>query len=82
MGGQQQHSGPSMVSDDLMIERARHRVEFSTQLLQEQIVLVAELRASGRPSERAEGFLNMLRRADSSFREDLAFLQRNLGRAH
>jgi hypothetical protein len=71
-----------MIPVPLMIERARHRAESSAALVQEQLLLIADLRADGRPSNKAEDFLQLLRRAQSAFQEDLEFLQRNLGRAH
>ena len=71
-----------MIPDSLMIERARHRVESGAQLVHEQTVLVAGLRANGYPCNRAEDFLQLLQRAQSAFREDLEFLRRNLGGLH
>lgn len=71
-----------MISDALIIERARQQAESSAALVREQLALIASLHADGRPSSKAEEFLRLLRRAQSAFQEDLEFLQRNLGRAH
>jgi hypothetical protein len=71
-----------MIPVSLMIERARHRAESSAALVREQLLLIADLRADGRPSTKAEDFLQLLRRTQSAFQEDLEFLQRNLGRSH
>lgn len=71
-----------MIPDSLMIERARHRVESGAGLVREQLILIADLQAGGRPSNRAEDFLRLLRRAEAAFQEDLEFLRRNLERFH
>jgi hypothetical protein len=71
-----------MIPVSLMIERARHQAESSAALVREQLLLIADLRADGRPSNKAEDFLQLLRRTQTAFQEDLEFLQRNLGRSH
>ena len=71
-----------MIPASLMIERARRGATSSAALVREQRLLIANLRADGQPSSKAEDFLQLLRRARSAFQQDLKFLQRNLGSPH
>lgn len=70
-----------MAPDPLMIEQARDRLESSDGFIREQLLLIADLRADGRPSNKAEDFLQLLARAQAAFREDLEFLQQRVARA-
>lgn len=69
-----------MIGDSAMIERAHHLAQSGADLIREQVTLIQELRAAGRPSGRAEDFLVLLQRAHTVFQHDLEFLRNNLER--
>lgn len=69
-----------MIGDSAMIERAHHLAQSGADLIREQVTLIQELRAAGRPSGRAEDFLVLLQRAHTAFQHDLEFLRNNLER--
>jgi hypothetical protein len=69
-----------MIGDSAMIERAHHLAQSGADLIREQVTLIEELRAAGRPSGRAEDFLVLLQRAHTVFQHDLEFLRNNLER--
>jgi hypothetical protein len=71
-----------MNTDSGLIERAHHLVESGADLIREQVTLIQQLQAAGRPTGRAEDFLILLQRAHCTFQHDLEFLRNNLGRPH
>ena len=67
-----------MIANSVMIERARRLSQAGADLIREQVTLIRELQAAGRPSARAEDFLILLQRAHNAFQNDLEFLRNNL----
>lgn len=71
-----------MLSESGILERADHLAQSGENLIREQVTLIEELRAAGRPSGRAEDFLIVLQRAHTTLQHDVEFLRRNLARPH
>ena len=71
-----------MIAESVIIERAHHLAQSGANMIREQVTLIEELRATGRPSARAEDFLIVLQRAHITLQHDLEFLRNNLARPH
>lgn len=71
-----------MSVDAGLIERAHHLAQSGANPIREQVALVQEMRATGRPSAKAEQFLILPRRARCTFQHDLESLRNNLARPH